>query len=244
MFKKIIKQNIIGLILIGTLSSFTPEAQAIRGAFSRGGGEGDTALGFGVAIAGPNQDDLNTVITEINSSESTSIDKLGSGYEFDAYYQVRFSGSIFALQFRPSYFMQSSKGSSYETKLTGYSFFPILKLYPLENNFIKFFLQTGVGYGKVSGEMSGPNGSVAWSGGAFGALAGLGSEFCFTESHCLVIEGNVRYLPIERNIVSSKTGTPSGFDTPSQDGELENGNMDVKTSLSGITGTISYQMYF
>jgi hypothetical protein len=210
---------------------------------ARGGGGGHS-LGFGVGLVTPSQDDLNTVINEINAAESRAIDKLGSAYEFDLYYQYRFSGSMFALQFRPSYVMQSSSGGGYDTKLTGYSLFPMLRLYPLENNFLKFFLQTGVGYGRLSGSMSGPNGKVEWSGGAFGAAAGLGAEFCFTDEHCMVVEGNLRYLPIERNIVSSTSGTVGGFDTPSTDGELENGNMDVKTTLSGIQGIISYQMNF
>ncbi len=216
--------------------SFSPLARAAGG--------GGHSLGFGAALSSPTQDDLNGVISEINASESRAVDKLGTGYEFDLYYQYRFSGSMFAIQFRPSYFMQSASGSSYDTKLSGFTIFPMVRLYPLENNFIKFFLQTGVGYGRLSGNMDGPNGKVAWSGGAFGATAGLGSEFCFTDEHCMVIEGNVRYLPIERNIVSSKSGTVSGFDTPTVDGELENGNSDVKTSMSGIQGIISYQMNF
>lgn len=211
--------------------------------FAAGGGGGHS-FGIGAGLMSPNQSDLDTVTDEINSAESRSINKLGSAYELLGYYQYRFSGSMFALQFRPSYFTQSASGSGYDTKLTGLMFVPMVKLYPLENNFIKFFLQTGVGYGRLSGSMSGPNGAVEWAGGTFGAQAGLGAEFCFTVSHCMVVEGNVRYMSVERNIVSSQRGTVSGFDTPTTEGELENGNMDVKTSMSGIQGILSYQMYF
>ncbi len=213
-------------------------------AFAAGGGGGDMSLGIGIALVTPAQEDVNSVIDEINASESRASNKLGTGYEIPVYFQYRFTSSMFALQFRPSYFTQSASGSGYDTKLTGFTFFPMLRMYPLENTFIHFYLQTGIGYGRVSGSMSGPNGSVDWSGGAFGALGGMGAEFCFSPSHCMVVEGNVRYLPIERNIVSGTSGTPSGFDTVRDDAELENGNMDVKTTLSGIQGGLYYQMNF
>lgn len=212
--------------------------------YARGGGGGGHSIGLGVNIGSPSQDDLNTVIDSINTNESRAVNKLGSGYEFTANYQYRFSGEMFALQFRPSYFMQNSSGSSYDFKLTGFTFFPMLRMYPLENGFIHFFMQTGVGYGRLSGSSSGPNGSVDWSGGAFGATVGMGAEFCFTDSHCLNLEGNLRYLPIERNLVSSKSGTPSGFDTVTDDGELEKNSMDVKTTMSGLQGSIGYQFHF
>lgn len=208
------------------------------------GGSGGHSLGAGIVLMTPGQEDLNSVIDEINSSESRAVNKLGSAYELPLYYQYRFSSSMFALQFRPSYFMQSASGSGYDTKLSGFTIFPMLRMYPLENNFIHFFMQTGVGYGRISGSMSGPNGSVDWAGGAFGAVAGLGAEFCFTDAHCMVVEGNVRYLPVERNIVSGVSGTPSGFDSVVDDHELENGNMDVKSTMSGIQGGLFYQMNF
>lgn len=207
------------------------------------GGSGGHSVGFGLAMGGPTQGDLNGVIDEINSAESKSFEKLGTAYELHGYYQYRISGTIFAIQFRPSYFTQTSKGSGYEMKLNGFTFFPMLRLYPLENEFIRFFMQTGLGYGKLNGEMSG-TGNVSFSGAAFGATGGLGAEFCFTDFHCVVIEGNIRYLPIERNVVDSSSGTHNGFDTPSSGGELENNNKDVGTTMSGVMGAISYQMNF
>ena len=51
-------------------------------------GGGGSSLGIGIAIASPSQDDVNSVISKINSTNSTSIDKLGSAYEFDGYWQT------------------------------------------------------------------------------------------------------------------------------------------------------------
>lgn len=207
------------------------------------GGMGGHSIGFGLSLGGPSQGDLNGVIDEINAAESKSINKLGTAYEFQAYYQYRFSGSIFAVQFRPSYFMQSATGSGYDVKLNGFTFFPMLRFYPLENTFIHFFMQAGLGYGKLSGEMTG-TGNVSFSGAAFGAMGGLGAEFCFTDFHCVAVEGNLRYLPIERNVVDSASGTHNGFDSPGAGGELENNNKDVGTTLSGLSGAINYHMTF
>ncbi len=208
------------------------------------GGGGGHSFGAGLIFMSPSQDDLDGAVEAINTSQSLAVEKPGTAYELNLFYQYRFSGSMFAVQFRPSYFMQNSSGSGYDTKLSGFAFFPILRMYPLENSFIHFYMQTGLGYGRVSGTMEGPNSSVQWAGDAFGAMGGLGAEFCFTPAHCVAVEGNLRYLPIQRNMVSGVTGTPPGFDSVTNGGELERGNMDVKTTMSGIQGMIAYQLYF
>jgi hypothetical protein len=228
--------KILNFAFLG-LMAFTATAHAR-------GGTGESSIGVGLILTAPSQDDVNAVIDSNNTSQSRATNKLGTAYELTANYQTRFSGSIFALQFRPSYFTQSSNGSGYDVKLNGFTFFPILRIYPLENSFIHFFLQTGIGYGKLNGSMSGPNGSLNWTGDAFGAMGGLGAEFSFTPDHALVIEGNLRYLPIQRNIASSVSGTPSGFSQANNDQELEYGGQDLKTTLSGIQGIIGYQMMF
>jgi hypothetical protein len=106
-------------------------------------------------------------------------------------------------------------------------------------------MQTGLGYGRLTGSMDGPNSSVSWAGDAFGAMGGIGAEFCFTPAHCLVVEGNLRYLPMPRNMITSISGTPPGFDAGlTSDGELERNNRDVQTTMSGIQGTLNYQMNF
>jgi hypothetical protein len=210
-------------------------------AMARGGG--GHSMGVVLGFSSPSQDDMNQIVTEVNSAGG-SADKLGTGYVYGGFYEYRFSGTMFAMHFRPQIFSQSAKGTAYESKLTGLSFFPMLKMYPLENNFIKFFIQVGLGYGQLKGEQGGGGNSVSFSGSAFGAAAGLGAEFCFVDSHCAVVEGNVKYLPIERNQVDSVSGTPVGYDTVVNGQELENNNRDVGTTMSGIEGVLSYKMNF
>ncbi len=230
--------------IIALIIFFTAFFVGVNSALARGGGGGHS-LGGGLILATPSQDDLDTHIASVNSAQSVNIDKFGSALEIFIDYQYRFSGTMFALQFRPSYFTQSTDGSGYNMGLTGFTVFPLLRLYPLENGFIHFFLQTGIGYGKLSGHINQPQANVSFSGGTFGALAGLGAEFCFTDEHCMVIEGNLRYLPIERNIISSTSGTLQGnLGTPGSDDELEYNNSDLKTTLSGIQGILSYQYNF
>lgn len=201
------------------------------------GGSGGHSLGFGLGLATPGQDDLD------NYAETQASGKMGSAMEFEAHYQYRFSGEMFAIQFRPSYMTQSSSGTS-KASITGITLFPMLRMYPLENNFIHFFMQVGLGYGKITGKIEQPGASVDFSGGAFGAVAGLGAEFCFTDSQCAFLEGNFRYLPVERSIVSSSTGTLAGNTQSGNGQELEYSGNDLKTTLSGIVGTIGYQFNF
>jgi hypothetical protein len=120
----------------------------------------------------------------------------------------------------------------------------MLRFVALENNIIKFFLQGGVGYGKLSGTVEQVANKLEFSGSTFGAMGGLGALFCFTASHCMGVEGNLRYLPISRNTVTSVTGTPTQFSQITTDGELEFDNSDVGTSMSGIVGAIYYTMIF
>lgn len=226
--------KIVFAVLISVIFSHHAMAQKASGSHS---------LGFGIGFLSPDQSDLNQIISTKNAG-GTSIDKLGSGYEFQANYQYRFKGTMFALQFRPSYITQNSGGSGYKFDLTGFTVFPMFKLYPLENDFIRFFMQTGVGYGNLSGKINAPNGSVSFSAGAFGAQVGLGADFCFFGgSHCFGVEGNLRYLPFPRNLVSDSSGTPDGWD-PVTGNELENNNSDVGTTLSGIQGIATYRFNF
>lgn len=203
---------------------------------------GDThSFGIGLITTTPSQDDLDSHIAAVNAANSTSLEKFGSALEVYTQYTYRFNSSMFALQFRPSYFMQSAGDYS----LKGFTLFPLVRVYALENNFIHFFLQTGLGYGRLNGEISQGSNSVSFSGGAFGALFGMGANFCFAANHCVGVEGNFRYLPIERNIVSSVSGSPTQFSTtPAADEELEINNHDVKTTMSGIQGALSYNFMF
>lgn len=221
-------------------------------AFAARGGSGGNALQFGLALVTADQRGINNVIDTAGESYpgAYGAKNIGSGLELFAQYGFGFSGTIFSLHFRPSFFMQSSSGScgggDCEHKLTGFTFFPILRLTPLENSFIKFFLQTGVGYGalKVDAKDGGAGGSLTYSGSAFGGLAGLGADFCFTPDHCMTIEGNVRYLPIERNTVDSSSGTMNGYEQYGKGQEVEYRSKDLATTLSGIQGVLAYTMNF
>lgn len=227
------------LILIAfTTTLFSPFANAQR---RGGGGGGSSSLGFNLSIMSPSQSDTNEWIDSLAVSGTKN---LGTGYELSADYEYRFSGTMFSLMFRPSYFTQTASGGGVEAKLTGYTFFPFLRLYPLESNFIRFFMQIGLGYGSLSTELSNSNNSSSgtFDGSNFGATAGLGAQFCFTTSHCAVIEGNVRYLPIDRN-TGSASGTLGGKITQTA-GELEINSKDLGTTLSGIQGILGYKLYF
>ena len=211
---------------------------------------GDHGIGFGFALGGPEQDDLNSLIDSADTTVSGGIStkNLDSAIELFAHYTYRFSGTMFALQFRPSYFTQSTSGSGdpgdFDYSLSGFTIFPIFKMYPLENDFIQFFLQTGLGYGRMYGEIQEGTGKMEFSGGNFGALFGLGANFCFFDGHCLVLEGNYRYLPIERNIVTKSSGTFTNTITGSKDDEAEMNGRDIKTTFSGLQVILSYNMSF
>lgn len=213
-------------------------AMAARG----GGGSGGHSMGVGILIGGPSQADTNAWV---NSLSTVGTKEVGSAYEFFGHYEYRFTGSIFALQFRPSYFTQEGSGGGVEAKLSGFTFFPILRLYPLENSFIKFFFQVGVGYGTLNLKLkNATGGSGNYDGGNFGALAGLGSSFCFTPNHCAVIEGNFRYLPMSRNVGNGSGLTGAGSAITQENGELELNSSDLATTLSGIQGGLSYLYTF
>lgn len=247
------KKGMIKFVLFASILGtffFVDPAQARGG---RGASiSGDNAISFGASIIGTEQKDLNMAIDAGNSSVNGPIStkNLSSAYEFYAQYIFRFSGSIYALVFRPSYFMQNSTGSgtdgSYDYKLSGLTLFPLLRFYPLENAFMKFFLQVGVGWGQIKADITtGTGNTLAFDGSNFGGMAGLGVDFCFTGSHCLTVEGNVRYLPIERNVATAAAGTLVGFDNPLNKGaEVERQSQDLSTTLSGIQGILAYTYNF
>lgn len=230
----------LSLILLSTEDVFA----------ARGGGSGGHALSFGLTTIGSDQKDLNSIIDYVNTNQGgVSTKRLTSAYDFFGQYTYRFSGSIFALAFRPSYFTESGKGSGgtvgdYEHSLSGFTFFPLLRIYPLENAFIRFFMQGGVGFGYIKGEVKEGANSLSFSGSNFGAQAGLGAEFCFTENHCMTVEGNVRYLPVERNVADNVTGTLSGFSQVQKGREVEYDQNDLATTMSGIQGVLAYTYIF
>ncbi len=219
-------------------------------AFAKGASiTGTHAFTFGLGLTGANQSDMDTLIGTHNTTYGgTTASTLGSAWELFAQYQFRITGTMFALLIRPSYFTQSSSGSGCagECKydLSGYTLFPMFRMYPLENNFLGLFMQVGVGYGNLSGKITeGPN-TLAFSGGNFGASLGLGVDFCFTTTHCMSVEGTARYLPVPRNVASSASGTITGTTQATGNQEVEIANTDFSTTMSGIMGSIAYTMAF
>lgn len=241
------KKNIL-LIVFLTLILFLAH---IPKAMARGGGGGHSIAGF-LGFASPGQDDFDLLVDRANTrAGGISTDPLGQGYEFSFMYQYRFSGSMFALGFRPALFSQSSKGSTaggqdYKYSLSGWTIFPMLKMIPLENDFIKFFMQVGVGYGRLSGAIQEDTAKIEFVGGNFGAISGLGAEFCFSDSHCMVLEGNLRYLPFERNKATKVSGTFAADSltnaVDAQEVEIE--NRDLGTTMSGLVANLGYIFTF
>lgn len=212
-------------------------------------GAGGHSVGGSLIFISPAQDDMDTLIDRANSrAGGISTDHFSQGYEFALNYQYRFGGTIFAMMFRPSYFTQKTEGSgtggSFDYSLSGWTMFPMLRLYPLENSFIKFFMQMGLGYGQIYGEITEGSAGVKFKSSQFGAMGGLGAEFCFTKEHCLALEGNLRYLPYERNKPTSTSGTPASGSFDGTGSEVEVDGADMFSTMSGVQATLGYQYYF
>lgn len=230
----------LSLTLVLALTFIADQSEAQRRG-GRKGLSGDIQLNVGFGLTTADQTDLNQAIDDANTAQSTNNKNFGSAYEVFGSYIYRFDNSMISFVFRPSYFMQSS--GKYE--LTGYTLFPMMRLTPLENSYIKFFMQGGVGYGNLSGSWKNTTDNFKFQGGAFGATAGIGVDFCVFEASCITIEGNTRYLPIERSVVSSGSCTTgNGFSQCSNSSELEASNSDVKTTMSGIVGAIAWTFGF
>jgi hypothetical protein len=233
--------NKASLLLSLIITALTPTL------FAAGGG--GHSVGGSIIMMTPAQNDIDALIDLANQSAGgISTKAMGTAYEFMGHYTYRFSGTMFALQFRPSYFMHSSKGSGsggdYNYELSGFTFFPMFRMTPLENSFIKFFMQLGLGYGRLSGAITEGAASIDFAGGNFGAMTGIGAEFCFTDEHCMVIEGNFRYLPIERNIASSVNGSFTSLSRAIKNKEVEYLDTDLRTTMSGVQGVLGYTYNF
>lgn len=222
-------------------------------AFAKGGGGGGSmhiGAGFGLITAG--QDDLNTLQGRDNAANTITTPQLGSAYELTGSFGYRFSGTMYEIMFRPSYFWHAvdgtkSGGGAYEYGVKGLMLYPIFRLYPLENAFMKFFFQFGVGYGKMYGKVVENTFTVEFEGSSFGYLAGLGVEMCVTDSHCFVLEGNLRGSPAERSLVTSVSGTAPaswGNSVGAVGSEIEMDSRDLKITGSGILANLGYVMRF
>jgi opacity protein-like surface antigen len=243
-------------LTLALVSLFISETSHAQMRSKRGGkgvfAGGSISIGAGIAFANADQTGLNALIDSAKVSANSSVSKFSSATEFLGYATFRFANGFTAVQLRPSLFQQSTAGSgtdgTHKYELSGYTIFPMARIIPLSNDFIDFYMQAGLGYGKLDGTVRNGSRSANFSGSAFGAQVGLGAEFCFVPSHCVNVEGNYRYLPIERNLVSSGTGPanlPYGTTQASPDSELEDANgRDIATTLSGISGLVSYTFNF
>lgn len=224
---------------------------SVSTAYARGGG-GGWSLGANLGITASDQTDMNTLITRANSRDSISTGQFGNAWEFSGYISYRTSGML-ALQFRPSYYYSTTDGTgsggSYDYSVTGFTLFPIFRFYLLENNYIKFFTQVGVGWGFLFGEVKEGAASAEFSGNAMGSVAGLGAEFCFTKNHCVSVEGNFRLLSVERVVSDASTdnfatGANPSLSQSTAGSEIELDNADLSATMSGVQGFIGYVFYF
>ncbi len=207
---------------------------------ARRGLGGDHSIGAGIILTGPTQEDVNSWVS---SHALAGTKELGSGYEVFINYEFRFTSTMFALHFRPSYLTQKASGAGIDSALSAMTLFPMLRLYPLENDYIKFYFQTGIGVAKMDLKLSNAAtlGSGTYTATEFGAMAGLGASFCITSSSCIGVEGNFRYLPMNR---VTGSGTALGGNISQFNGELEQNSEDLAVTLSGIQGALTYQYAF
>jgi hypothetical protein len=246
--------NKVKLFVFVVLVCASPKALAIRGSSGGGGGGlgGGNQIGFEAGVIQSEQEHMNTLISRANTrAGGISTPAMNQAYEFTAHYGYRFNGSIIAVLFRPSYFYQQSKGSgggsSYNYGVNGFTFFPMLRLYPLENDMMKFFMNFGIGYGRSSGTIEEGANKIDFAGDAFGTLLGLGAEFCY-DAHCLAVEGNYRYLKMERNIAGDVTGDFStagnSLSRASKNKEVEMDGTDLAVRMSGLQMLVGYVYHF
>lgn len=241
------KINILLTVLLTIIIFFVHVPKAM----ARGGGGGHSIAGF-LGFVSPGQDDTDLLIDRSNTrAGGISTKPFGQGYEFAFAYQYRIGGTMFAISIRPSLFTQSSTGTAaggekYKYSLSGWTIFPMLKIIPLENDFIKFFMTVGVGYGRLNGTLQEDTAKIEFSGGNFGGLGGLGAEFCFADSHCVVLEGNVRYLPFERNMATKVSGAfaANSLTNAVDAQEVELDSRDLGTTLSGVAANLGYIFTF
>ena len=94
---------------------------------------------------------MNKLITNANTRETgLSVSDLGNAWDLNATFTYKVTDMI-ALQFRPGMYMVSEDGSnstgSFDYSVMGFTLFPVMRLYLLENNYIAFFSNIAVGWG-------------------------------------------------------------------------------------------------
>ena len=231
----------------------TSSAAAYRGGSASSVlGGGSTQIGIVGGVINTNQDYLNTLQSRANvrGTGGISTAQLNSAYELGIEIGYRFSGTIITALLRPSIFYEKQNGGnstgSFDYGVQGFTVFPILRLYPLENDFVKFFIQFGLGYGSATTTVQESQANLTAQGSAFGTLTGLGAEFCFTASHCMTVEANYRYLIMERNIVTESGGTfaSGSVSNATVNQEFEIDGTDATVRMSGLQFLGGYTYHF
>ena len=236
MFKKIF----IGLV--GTVLMMAKPALA----------EGQFYLGLAGGFVNTNLKAMDSLIVTANSSSTQgpiTTSALGNGFEATAILGYRLDGSIIAVHLAPTYYFNSEEGTGQGNAVFKYAAdtfiaMPMLRVYAMENDLMSLFFQFGVGWGVVAGEISEGPDQTKFTGSTVGYQGGLGLQMCYEKTHCLNLEGNIRMLDIERNIVSSTTSSgahANGRVTQSQTGaELEVDGVDLGIDMSGFQFLVGY----
>jgi hypothetical protein len=240
----------LALILIATALSSSP-AFAYGSGGGGGGSGGGWSIGLDLGLVNASQDSMNEIIKRANTGTNgpVSTSQMNSAYEFAPFITYRYTGTIFAVQLRPSIFYQSETGSgdngAYDFSVQGWTLFPMLRLYPLESDIMKFYMQFGLGYGRMTGKISeGAGNSVTFESGAFGSVVGLGAEFCFTPNHCMNLESDYRYLTFERSKVTASSGTLPDLTQYSKNDEIEMDGSDLSVRMGGLMFMFGYTYWF
>ena len=241
------------LLMISSTSMAKPGSSG-SGATGLSGLSGNTSFGFYGGIVNTSQNDLNTLQARANINQGgITTSALNQAWEIAPFVEYRISGTMFALQLRPSYFYERQDGSGsaghYAYAVTGWTVFPMLKFYPLENDFMKFYMQVGLGYGQVSGMVSeGAGNTCNFGSGSFGSAIGIGAMFFLTANQAISFEGNYRYLDFDRNIVTSASGTFNSAQgslsqyTVGREAELDGGDLALR--MGGLMFLGGYNYYF
>jgi opacity protein-like surface antigen len=241
---------ISALVVSSVVTMIAWPANAARGGALSGG---DSQFGLLAGASQSAQDQLNTLVSRANSrltSGPVSTQALNSAWELGLQYGYRFSGTMYTVLLRPTYFFETSNGSGkdggYNYGVTGYTIFPMLRITPLENDIMRFFIQAGIGYARANTKIEEGGATLNAVGDAFGMAVGLGAEFCLTPSQCLSLEGNYRYLMMQRNIASDASGTfaSDSLSRAAQNREVELDGDDLKVKMGGLQFLAGYSIHF
>lgn len=201
------------------------------------------SLGAGFIYIDSKQLDMNGAIDDANSI-GAGVPNLGHAWEFYAQWTTLIQYSNLTLIIRPSYFEQSSHNGSTLYKLSGTTIFPIVRMHVTDLPGMNLFIQGGVGYGQLNGEIDINNKTLNFSGNGLGVVAGVGADTCMNDRHCFNLELNLRNLSIPRNTSAGgncvNNGDIPGITRCYVDSEVERNYSDLKTNMSGTQMLLGY----